>query len=114
MASVSEPVDAYVAAIDPVHRPLYDRIRGLIGEVAPDAEVTIAYGMPTFRTECGRVHVGVWRHGVSLYGWKAGGDGGFLARHPELGHGRGTIQLRADDAVPDDDLRLLLGAVFGR
>ena len=24
------------------------------------------------RTEGGRVHVGVWQHGVSLYGWKAG------------------------------------------
>ncbi len=105
-------VAAYVAAIDPAHRPLYDRIARLVGEVAPEAEAAMAYGMPVFRAGRHRLHVGVWAHGVSLYGWKAGGDGGFTQRHPGTRHGRGTIRLRPGDDVPDADLRALVRAVL--
>jgi uncharacterized protein YdhG (YjbR/CyaY superfamily) len=107
-------VRAYVEAIPPEHRPLFDRLHGLILGVHPDAAVTISYQMPTYKVGRHRLYVGAWAHGLSLYGWGQGRDGGFAERHPELLSGKGTIRLRpADaDAVPDDDLRALITAAL--
>jgi hypothetical protein len=49
----------------------------------------------------------VWQHGVSMYGWKAGGDAGFTDRHPDLKYGSGTIRLRPQDAAAIEDREFL-------
>ncbi|MGJ5755203.1 hypothetical protein FB563_3419 [Streptomyces puniciscabiei] len=54
---------------------------GPILEEFPQASVALSNGMPTCRVEKGRLHIGVWRHGVSIHGW--GTD-------PVLGVGPGT------------------------
>lgn len=102
-------VRGYVEAIPPEHRALFDRVHRLILEARPDAEVLLCYGMPTFQVGRRRLHVGVWKHGISLYGWR---DEGFLARHPHMKAARGTIRLRPEDAcdVEDDELRRLARA----
>jgi uncharacterized protein YdhG (YjbR/CyaY superfamily) len=103
-------VAAYIAAIPPGHRPLFDRVQRLILEVCPDAEVALAYKMPTYKVGKRRLHLATWKHGVSIYGWKAHGDGGLTRRHPELQSSTGTIQLRADrtSIVSDDEIRALV------
>jgi uncharacterized protein YdhG (YjbR/CyaY superfamily) len=112
---VDADVRAYVDAIPPEHRPLFDRLHGLILAVHPEAAVTISYKMPTYRVGSHRLYVGAWAHGLSLYGWGQGRDGGFTDRHPELLSGKGTIRLRTADAdrIPDDELRGLIGAALG-
>jgi hypothetical protein len=49
-----------------------------------------------------------------LRGQFSGRDGGFSARHPELTTGKGTIQVRPDDAagIPDDEFRNLVSAAL--
>ena len=107
-------VQAYVEAIAPRTRPLFDRLHRLVLDVAPDVDVVLAYKMPTYVVGGRRLHVGAWAHGVSLYGWDAARDAGFAARHPELDSGKGTLRLthRAAAAIADDELRDLLRAVF--
>jgi uncharacterized protein YdhG (YjbR/CyaY superfamily) len=107
-------VRGYVDAIPEDHRPLYDRISGLIAGAVPDAEVSLSYGMPTYRVGKRRLFVGVWQHGVSLYGWQEGSDGGFVERHPELRTSTGTIRLRPADAeaIGDDEVRELAQTVL--
>ena len=63
--------------------------------------------MPTYRIGKRRLHVGAWAHGISIYGWKAHGDGGFTHRHPELQTSTGTIRLRPSQAVgiSDEEIR---------
>jgi uncharacterized protein YdhG (YjbR/CyaY superfamily) len=97
-------VQEYVAAIPPQHRPLFDRVQQLVLDACPDAEVVLAYGMPTYRRGKRRLHLGVWKHGVSLYGWRADA---FLARHPHLQTSKGTIRLREQDAefITDAEIR---------
>jgi uncharacterized protein YdhG (YjbR/CyaY superfamily) len=104
----------YIDAIAPEHRPLFDRIHRLVLEVRPDAAVVLSYGMPTYKVGGRRLFVGVWRHGVSVYGWQEGRDGGFTARHPELRTSTGTIRLRPEDAagIGDDELRDLVRAAL--
>jgi uncharacterized protein YdhG (YjbR/CyaY superfamily) len=114
MVGMSDEVTRYVDGIDPAHRPLFDRLTGLARAVAPDAELVMSYGMPTFKVGKHRLHVGAWKHGISLYGWSEDAAAEVLAAHPEVRTGKGTIQLRSDapDVVTDDELRRLLAAVL--
>ena len=90
-------VRAYIDAIAPEHRPLFDRLHRLVLETHPDATLVLSYQIPTYKVGRRRLFLGVWKHGVSIYGWDQGRDAGFIARHPGLKTGKGTIQLRPDD-----------------
>jgi len=107
-------VRAYIDAIGPEQRPLFDRLHGIVLAVHPDAEVVLSYGMPAFRVGARRLHIGVWKHGISVYGWRADRDDGFLERHPTLSSGKGTIRMRPTDAegISDDELRAFLGGAL--
>ena len=111
---MDDEVRAHIDAIDPVHRPLFDRIERLVLAEVPDADTVLSYGMPTFMAGRHRFYVGVWQHGVSFYGLQAGQDDGFVERHQDLVSGKSTIRLRpADlDAIDDTELRGLIRAVF--
>ena len=76
--------------------------------------MVLSYQLPTYKVGRRRLFVGVWKHGVSIYGWEQGRDAGFSARHPELKTSEGTIQLRpdADASIPDDEFRDLVRAAL--
>lgn len=107
-------VATYIQTIPPEHRQLFDRVHRLIVEACPSVEVGLSYKMPTYRLGGRRLHVGTWKHGVSIYGWKAHGDGGFTRRHPELQTSTGTIQLRSDQepTFGDEEIRQLARAAL--
>lgn len=111
---MDDAVKDYIDAIDPEQRPLFDRLHQLVLKTRPDVEVVLSYKIPTYKVDRKRLFLGVWKHGVSIYGWGQGGDAGFAARHPELITGRGTIQLRPADlaAIPDEELRDLVRAAL--
>lgn len=111
---MDDTVRSYVDAIAAEHRPLFDRINRLVLEEFPEAEMVLSYKMPTYKVGSRRLYVGAWKHGVSLYGWQQGRDGGFTERHPELQTSTGTIQLRlgAAAAIPDAELRDLIRGVL--
>ena len=107
---MDDAVRDYIAAIAPEHRALFDRLQALVFEMHPEAAVVLSYHMPTYKVGRRRLFIGAWKHGISIYGWDQGREAAFAARHPKLVTGRGTIQLRPDDAadVTDDELRSLI------
>ena len=108
---------AYLDAVPAEHRVLFDRVQALVLRLHPGAGCVLAYRMPTFVVGERRLHVGVWKHGLSLYGWDAGRDGGFAARHPELDSGKGTLKVplaTADELSDDELLGVLRGALDPR
>jgi uncharacterized protein YdhG (YjbR/CyaY superfamily) len=111
---VDAGVAAYIEAIAPEQRPLFDRLHGTVLAEHPDAEVALSYGMPAYRVGRRRLNIGVWKHGVSIYGWRADRDGGVVARHPRLSSGKATIRIRPRDAadISDEELRALLGGAL--
>jgi len=111
---MADPVQDYVDGIEPDHRPAFDRIDGLIRDQFPEVEVVISYDIPTYRVGKRKLYLGSWAHGVSLYGWSAGADDGFVERHPELRSGKGTIKLTPDALarVGDDELVGLIRATL--
>jgi uncharacterized protein YdhG (YjbR/CyaY superfamily) len=112
VSRVDDAVREYIEGIDAEYRPLFDRLHNLILEVRPDVAVVLSYKMPTYKAGGRRLHVGVWRHGVSLYGWNQEQVADFLARHPQLKTSKGTIQLSPADAaaIPDEEFRAIIRA----
>jgi hypothetical protein len=110
---MDEAVRRYRDEMAREHRPVFDRLHRLILLTCPDAEVTLSYGMPTYRIGRHRLNVAVWKHGLSLY-VSPSRDAGFSARHPELAAGKGTIKLRPADAarIPDAEFRDLVRAAL--
>jgi hypothetical protein len=113
-APAGRAVQDYIDAITPEHRPLFDRLHRLILEAQPGAAVVLSYKIPSYKVGARRLYLGAWQHGVSIYGWQQGRDGGFTIRHPELRTSKGTIRLRPEDAVgiADDEFRDLARAAL--
>ena len=111
---VDDAVRSYLDGIDPQFRALFDRIQGLVMAAYPDAALMLSYKMPTFKAGRRRLHVGAWKHGISLYGWSQDRVGGFTARYPALRSSTGTIQLRPQDAagISDEELPGLVSAAL--
>ena len=80
------------------------------GGLTSGAEVHVA----GYRVGRRRLNLGVWKHGVSVYGWRKDRDGGFVAAHPRLSSGKGTIRISPRDAeeISDEELRALLGGAL--
>jgi hypothetical protein len=111
--SIPAEVQAYIDAIPPGHRPLFDRLHRLILTAHPAAQVTLSYKMPAYQAGKRRIFVGAWKHGISVYGWGKDRNGGFTARHPALVTSTGTIRLRPEDAASITDEEFLTLARAG-
>ena len=81
-------VREYIEAIPPEYRPLFDRIDSLVTATFPEASLRLSYKMPTYRLDKHRLFVGVWKHGISIYGWAQGRADAFIARHRRFGLAR--------------------------
>lgn len=93
---------------------MWDRVERLVRALHPDVELRMTYRTPTFVVGEQRLPVGVWKHGLSLYGLHEGNDAGLIDRHPELSSGRCTVKLptvRAEDFT-DAELTATLPAVL--
>jgi hypothetical protein len=107
---VDEDLAAFMDGIPAEQRPLFDRLHTIVLGEHPEAQAALSYGMAGYRVGRRRLNLGVWKHGVSVYGWRRDRDGGFATRHPELLSGKATIRIRPTDAeaISDDELRALL------
>ncbi len=114
MPGMGEGVQGYIDGIAEEHRPLFDRLHRLIMAAHPEATVVLSYKMPTYTVGNRRLHVGVWKHGLSVYGWPQGSEDAFIARHPGLRTSKGTLHLRPEDAtaIPDHELTALVQAAL--
>jgi uncharacterized protein YdhG (YjbR/CyaY superfamily) len=114
MNMIDEDAQGYIDRIAAEHRPLFDRLHRLILATYPDAAVVLSYKMPTYRVGNRRLHVGAWKHGVSIYGWQQGGADAFTARHSALKTSKGTLRLRPEDAatISDGELSDLVRAAL--
>ena len=110
---MNERVLQYLKAVGPDHRALFDRFQRLIAEEFPSVQVGFSYDMPKYTAGDCSINVGVWQHGISIYG--GDGDSDFVARHPDLSSGRGTIRLPLGVAaeLDDDELRGLARSALG-
>jgi uncharacterized protein YdhG (YjbR/CyaY superfamily) len=110
----NDAVRSFIASIPPEHRPFFDRLQHLVEDRHPEAALVLSYGMPTYNVGKRRLYVGVWKHGLSIYGWKQGREAAFTSKHPETRSSKGTIRLRPADSVgiSDEELDGLIRAAL--
>lgn len=100
----AKTVDEYLAALPEDRRGPMDALRRAIRAAAPDADETIAYNMPAFRSRAGRflVSYDAYKAHYSLFPFT---DEMVAAYGEELApylSGKGTIRFPADRPIPED------------
>ena len=99
---MDDEVQRYIDAIPETHRPLFGRLQSLILELYPDADVVISYQIPTYKVGRRRVYLGLWKDGVSLH---AIDPTPFKERHPAIKTGKGSLNFKVSDELPEADIR---------
>lgn len=105
---------AYIQAIAPQHRALFDRVHRLILHRYPEVTVGLSYAMPTYRVDDRSLIIGVWKHGLSWYAMEVAEVADIIDRHG-LHTSKGTIHLGSDhaDAMTDDEIGALVQVALG-
>ncbi len=106
-------VDAYIAAAPEGRQPRLREIRSLILGLYPDAEESMEYRMPTYRTRDGWVAVANQKQYVSLYTCDARHLASFKAAYPQIKTGKGCINLRDREPLPEEEIKAVIRSACG-
>jgi uncharacterized protein YdhG (YjbR/CyaY superfamily) len=108
----AQAIARYLARVPEARRERALALHGLILSLFPQAEVSLARRMPTYRLG------GVWvawasqkRH-LSLYACAEDRMAGFRARHPEVDAGKGCLRFRDRQRLPLADLAQVVRAAL--
>jgi uncharacterized protein YdhG (YjbR/CyaY superfamily) len=94
-------VEDYLNNITPPQRAEFEHLRNLVKEVAPSAEESISYGMPTFKVN-GKplIYFGAFKNHMSLFP-TPGPTEKFKEKLKTYKVSKGTIQFTFDNPLPD-------------
>ena len=101
MKEPSKPndIDEYIAAFPPEVQPILERIRSTVKNVAPEAEETISYRMPTFRFGGILIHFAAFREHIGIYPPVQGDEKLMKALAPYSGP-KGNLKFPLDEPIP--------------
>lgn len=96
MASFAS-VDDYLAALPPEQRAVLEAVEQRVLALAPGAQRTIRYDMPTWQVDgTSLVHAAAWRRHLSVYPVPPAGDAALDADLAPYARGKGTLALPWD------------------
>jgi uncharacterized protein YdhG (YjbR/CyaY superfamily) len=107
-------VRKYVQAVSDERRALFDDLEQIVLEMYPDAEIAIAYGVPTYGTKPARVGLGYWKEGVSFYPYSGSALGEFREKYPAIKTTKGSINFRLSEKVPVAALKKIIRRAMER
>jgi uncharacterized protein YdhG (YjbR/CyaY superfamily) len=108
MDSESTDVDTYLAALPEDKRKALTTVRRVVRETVPEADESIAYGMPSYKyRKKPLAYFAAAKNHCGLYGLPASRFRDELAG---LADEKGTIRFSADNPLPEALLRKLLRA----
>lgn len=95
-------MDEYIAAQPEATRHSLHRLRAIIRSAVPQADETIAYGMPTYKLG-GKVvtHFAVWRQHYALYAMNERVQEAFKNDLETYSIDRGTIRFPMNEPLPE-------------
>ena len=102
---MTRDVDEYIAAAPTAAQPHLRRLRKLIKSAAPEAEERISYGMPYYHLHGRLVYFAVHTNHVGLYALGETHKAEGLKRYVT---GKGTLQFRFDESLPEAEITKLL------
>jgi uncharacterized protein YdhG (YjbR/CyaY superfamily) len=94
---------------------LFARLQALVRELYPDAQETMYYGLPTWKSGTGQMSLGFWKSGVSLYTTGPQYIDPFRAAHPRIKTNKASINFKLGDDLPVEDVKgVITRAMTGR
>ena len=93
-------IDEYIDMFPHEVREVLQRLRQAIKEVAPEAEETIKYSMPTFVFHGNLVYFAAWKKHIGLYPITSAMEASIQELAAYRTSGRGTIQFPLDQPLP--------------
>ena len=94
-------VDEYLAALTPAQRAQFERVRGIVRSLVPDAEESISYGIPTFKHRGKYVlYFAAFKDHMSVYPTV-----GAVEATPGT---KGTFRFTQDEPVPEEVVRAIV------
>ena len=103
----SEAVDAYIGGFPPEVQSILNKIRSTIREVAPEAEETIKYAMPTYVLKGNLVHFAAYKEHIGFYPVPTAIDA-FQEDLAPYKSGKGSVRFPLDEAIPYDLIRRIV------
>ena len=102
MATAFATIDDYIGSFPEDVQPILQQVRDTIGDVAPGADETISYGMPTMTLD-GRylVYFAGWKNHISVYP-APDGDESFERQIAPYRASKGTLKFPLRKPVPYD------------
>ncbi|AKQ44926.1 hypothetical protein TH63_03675 [Rufibacter radiotolerans] len=97
-----DPVETYINTFPAEVQTLLLQIRATIVAAAPQAQESISYGMPAYKTE-GKalVYFAGFKHHIGFYATPTG-HSAFAAELAAYKQGKGSVQFPLDQPVPYD------------
>ncbi len=95
-----ESIDEYITMFPEDVQEILQELRRLIKDVAPDAQETISYGIPTFKLHGNLVHFAAYKNHIGFY---PGGPSAIEAFKDELAlykQSKGTVQFPIGVQIP--------------
>lgn len=97
--TVPDTIDDYIAACDPAVRPILQKMRELVHEIAPEAEERISYRMPAFFQEGVLIYFAAFKEHIGLYP-PVSGDEKLLAALAKYAGPKGNLKFPLDQKMP--------------
>jgi uncharacterized protein YdhG (YjbR/CyaY superfamily) len=105
---MNKAVQQYIDALPKERKPLFNRLKELVLELYPAAEVKLWYRMPTFKVGKGWVALANQKYYVSLYTNSAGHIKAFKDKNPHIQTGKACLNLKPEDTVPEEDVKQVI------
>ena len=96
-----QTIDDYIAGFPADVQEILQKIRGIVHEVAPDAQETIKYQMPTFTLQGNLVHFAAYQNHIGFYPIPTGIEA-FKEELSVYKTGKGSVQFPLDQPIPYD------------
>jgi uncharacterized protein YdhG (YjbR/CyaY superfamily) len=102
----------YINAHEGGQLSFYQKLQDIIARLCPDALVKWNWRIAVYYNGNNWVGLGFRKDGISLYTQYIPLITAFREKHPQLKYGKGCINFRLKDVIPEEDIRSLIESVL--
>jgi len=95
----SKTIDGYISSFPKNVRDTLEELRRVIRELAPEAEETIDYGIPTFKLNGNLVHFAAFKNHIGFYPTPSAIEA-FKKELAPYNQAKGSVQFPLDKPIP--------------
>lgn len=99
---------AYFDALPADRKDRVEALHALVIELFPQAVIDMRYKMPTYTVGEGWVAIANQKNYISLYTCSAAHLEDFKKQHPDIKTGKGCINFRDRDAIPEPAVKVVI------